>query len=84
MVAGWGLSDLPLCTSSCRIPLLHHSSFMRRPGCSSTCPNDCEWLFLWRHGRVYTFHSGGPRVKHHITRPILDVVVPENLIGSLT
>jgi len=27
---------------------------------------------------------GGPRVKHQIERPISDVVVTENLIGSLT
>jgi hypothetical protein len=29
-------------------------------------------------------HRGGPRMKHLIVRPITDVVVAENLIGSLT
>jgi hypothetical protein len=33
---------------------------------------------------VQLFHGGGPRVKHQIKRPISDVVVTENLIGSLT
>ena len=47
-------------------------------------PNYCEWLFMWLHARVQVFHGGGPRVKHQIERPISDVVVTENLIGSLT
>jgi len=36
------------------------------------------------HARVQVFHGGGPRVKRQIERPISDVVVTENLIGSLT
>jgi hypothetical protein len=39
---------------------------------------------MWRHARVSMFHGGGPRMKHQIERPITDVVVTENLIGSLT
>ena len=55
-----------------------------RPARCSPTARPYEWLFLWRHAIVYTFHGGGPRVKHRIERPITDVVVTENLIGSLT
>jgi hypothetical protein len=33
---------------------------------------------------MMVFQRGGPRVKHDIERPITDVVLTENLIGSLT
>jgi hypothetical protein len=33
---------------------------------------------------MIAFHVGGPRVKRENERPITDVVVAENLIGSLT
>ena len=55
-----------------------------RPAHCSPIARPYEWLFLWKHARVSMFHGGGPRVKHHIERPITDVVVTENLIGSLT
>ena len=44
----------------------------------------CQWLFIFRRANISMFHGDGPRVKHHIERPITDVVVTENLIGSLT
>jgi hypothetical protein len=44
----------------------------------------CQWLFIFRCASMFVFHGDGPRVKHHIERPITDVVVTENLIGSLT
>ena len=44
----------------------------------------CHWLFIFRRASMSVFHGDGPRVKHHIEWPITDVVVTENLIGSLT
>jgi hypothetical protein len=43
-----------------------------------------EWIFLCGHANIKKFHRGGPRMKRQIERPITDVVVTENLIGSQT
>jgi len=67
-------------------PLFRMSNFL---GLHDLLRRHDQPLLLWMAIHVEVCYSvdvsgGGPRVKHHIERPISDVVVTENLIGSLT